>query len=172
MNNSVVKHLAVVQDVRERLALLGVFNPLADRYSTRALVNSTLVIKAGSSALAKTGAADSYFTVKGILVKIAASTDMPALAGGDIVTTNTVNVFCFFVDSAGALTSASGTPGVALANVVFPPFPQGKCLVGILIVTMAAAATFTAGTTALDAANTTTVFISPTGPFDPSVLLT
>jgi hypothetical protein len=45
--------------------------------------------------------------------------------------------------------------------------PEGKALVGYLIVTHASA--FTGGTTALDAA--TTNYVSPVGPFDPSVRL-
>ena len=60
-----------------------------------------------------------------------------------------------------------GTEGTTLAKVKFPPFPQGKALVGYLIVTYASA--FVGGTTALDTA--TTNFVSPVGPFDPSVLV-
>ena len=171
MRNSIRNMLSMIQDVRERLGSRRSSIRLGDRYSSQAVRNSTLVIHGGSSALPKTGAADSYFVVNGVPVLIAASTDMPAFSGGDIVSPNTVNVYCFFVDSAGTLTGASGTPGALLANVVFPQFPQNKALVGFIIVTMAAAATFTAGTTALDAANTTTVYCSPTGAFDPSVKL-
>jgi hypothetical protein len=124
-----------------------------------------LVIKAGASALAKTGSSDFYASVTGILVKIAASTDMPALTGINI-SAGSFNVVCFFVDSAGTVTAAAGTQGATVGAVVFPQFPKGKALVGFLIITYASA--FTGGTTALDTA--TTVYVSPLGAFDPTVL--
>jgi Lhr-like helicase len=54
-----------------------------------------------------------------------------------------------------------------LAGVKFPEFPEGKTLVGFLIITHSS--TFTGGTTALDTA--TTVYVSPVGAFDPNILL-
>jgi hypothetical protein len=90
---------------------------------------------------------------------------MPALSGS--ITAAYYNVFCFFVDSAGTLTSAMGREGASLAAVDFPDFPLGKALVGYLVVTYASA--FVGGTTALDTA--TTVYVSPIGPFNPNALL-
>ena len=169
MNDTLTRYLVGVGAERDRANLRAILAPIADRMSTQALRNSTLVIKAGASALAKTGAADSYFVVQGIPVKIAAGTDMAAFSG--VVALSTTNVFCFFVDSAGTLTSAMGTGAALLANVKFPPFPEGKCLVGFVLITQSAGGAFTGGTTALDDATTTAVYASPTGPFDPSVLL-
>lgn len=155
-----------ITTLRTRQAVRAPLEPLVDRSSTQPLRTAGLVIKTGGSALAKTGAADFYASVKGILVKIAASTDMPALTGLTI-TAASFNVACFFVDSAGTTTVAFGTENTALGTVVFPPFPLNKALIGFLIITYAS--TFTGGTTALDTA--TTVYINGQAGFDPSVLV-
>lgn len=171
MLDTITRYLTVFGDARERLNLRAIVNPIADRISTQALTNSTLVIKAGGSALAKTGAADSYFSVQGILVKIAASTDQAALSGSTLI--STVNVYCFFVDSAGTGTSAMGTAGATLGAVKWPAMPVGKALVGFVIVAPTVG-TFVGGTTALDENSTVvpaTVYVSPDGAFDPSVIL-
>lgn len=143
----------------------GITMPMGDRMSSQPLTTAGLVIKGGGLALAKTGAAAFFGVANGVLVTIAASTDMPALSGPNVATTN-LNVYCFFIDSAGVVTSAAGTAGTTLGKVVFPQFPKNKALVGFLIVT--ASGTFIPGTTALDVG--TTVFVSPLGAFDPTIL--
>lgn len=156
---------------RTRFALLEALGPIFDRFSACAVSSAGLAIKAGGSTLAKTGSAVTTLLTsaagasKSTLVQIAASTDMPALSGS--ITAGSYNVFCFFVDSAGNLTSAMGTESTTLAGVVFPPFPTGQALVGFLTVTYAS--TFVGGTTPLDTATTT--YNSPTGAWDPSVLV-
>jgi hypothetical protein len=124
------------------------------------------VIKAGGGVLAKTGAAAFYAVAKGVLVTIAASTDMPSLVGLTITASN-FNVACFFVDSASVVTLAQGTQATTIGGVKWPQFPLNKALVGFLLITHSS--TFTGGTTPLDTA--TTVYVSPLGPFDPTVLL-
>lgn len=166
MLETMTRHLAGITEMRFRTALRRILRPVCDRYSSQPLTSAGLVIKTGGSALAKTGADDFYASVRGILVKIAASTDMPALTGINITAAH-FNVVCFFVDSAGTVTAAAGTQGATLGAVVFPEPPTGKALVGFLIITHSA--TFTGGTTALDTA--TTVYVSPLGAFDPSVLV-
>lgn len=163
---TMTQFLEGITTLRTRQAVRAPLEPLVDRSSTQPLRTAGLVIKTGGSALAKTGAADFYASVKGILVKIAASTDMPALTGLTI-TAASFNVACFFVDSAGTTTVAFGTENTALGTVVFPPFPLNKALIGFLIITYAS--TFTGGTTALDTA--TTVYINGQAGFDPSVLV-
>lgn len=163
-SDTIVRWLEAVESVKTRYNLLQVLTALGDRYSSQPLTSAGLVIKTGGSALAKTGSSDFYYVANGVLGKIAASTDMPALVGS--IGAGKYNVFCFFVDSAGTVTSAMGTEGAALANVVFPPFPKNQALVGFLIVTYASA--FTGGSTALDTA--TTVYVSPQGAFEPAML--
>jgi hypothetical protein len=99
------------------------------------------------------------------LVKITAATTLPALTGINFSAGN-FQVACFFVDGAGTVTALGGTQGATLGAVVFPQFPVKKALVGFLIITYASP--FTGGTTPLDTA--TTVYVSPLGAFDPTVL--
>lgn len=166
MIDTMTRLLAGITEVRFRTALRRILRNICDRYSTQPLTSAGLVIKAGASTLAKTGAADFYACVQGSLVKIAASTDMTALTGLTIAA-NTFNVACFYVDMAGVVTLATGTQGATVGAVVFPQPPDGKALVGFLIITHSA--TFTGGTTALDTA--TTVYVSPLGAFDATVLV-
>ena len=165
MKNTISQWLAGFSAAKDREAVRPVLNALGDRYSSCATSTAGLVIKAGGSTLAKTGAAAFAGVANGIPVAIAAATDMPALVG--TITANSFNVFCFFIDSASVVTVAMGTEGTTLAGVRFPQFPQGKALVGYLVVTHSS--TFTGGTTALDTA--TTVYVSPVGAFDPSVVI-
>lgn len=163
-SDTIIRWLEAVESAKNRYNLLQIFTALGDRYSSQPLTSAGLLIKQGGSALAKIGSSDFYYVANGVLGKIAASTDMPALAGN--IGAGKYNVYCFFVDSAGTVTSAMGTEGAALANVVFPPFPKNQALVGFLIVTYASA--FTGGSTPLDTA--TTVYVSPLGAFDPAML--
>ena len=165
MPTYVNQQLAAMDSQNEQAALRPLLNALADRMSSQATSTAGLVIKAGGGVLAKTGAAAFAGVVNGVPVAIAASTDMPALTG--TITVAKYNVYCFFIDSASVVTVAQGTEGATLAAVKFPPFPVGKALVGYLVITYAS--TFTGNSTALDTA--TTVYVSPVGAFDPTILL-
>ncbi len=165
MTATVQQWLEGVAGGKERFALLQILGSIADRFSSCAVSSAGLAIKSGGSALAKTGSAVTNLVANGIPVAIAASTDMPALVGD--ITAASYNVYCFFIDSASVVTVARGTEATTLAGVIFPPFPAGKALVGFLTVTYASA--FVAGTTPLDTATTT--YNSPTGAWDPSVLV-
>lgn len=166
MLDTVTRYLEGLHDHKNRYHLRRLFRPLADRLSSQALLTAGLVIKAGGGVLTKIGAAAFYGVAGGSLVTIAASTDMPSLTGINITASN-FNVVCFFIDSASVVTVAAGTQATTIGGVVFPQFPESKALVGFLLITNGS--TFTGGTTALDTA--TTVYFSPTGPFDPTVLL-
>ena len=165
MPTYVNQQIAAMDSQNDQGALRPLLNALADRMSSQATSTAGLVIKAGGSVLAKTGAAAFAGVANGVPVAIAAATDMPALTG--TITANKFNVYCFFIDSASVVTVAQGTEGATLAAVKFPPFPVGKALVGYLVITYAS--TFTGNSTALDTA--TTVYVSPVGAFDPTILL-
>ena len=165
MLNSIKKYLGGLASEKDAAALTPLFKATGNALATQPLRTAGLVIKAGGGVLAKIGAADYYGTVKGRLVKIAASTDMPALTGLTI-TAASFNVACFFIDSASTVTVAWGTEGTAIGLVKFPQFPVDKALVGFLLITHSS--TFTGNTTALDTA--TTLYFSPTGAFDPTFL--
>ena len=165
MPTYVNQQLAGVASQSDQKALLPLLNALADRMSSQATSTAGLVIKAGGGVLAKIGSVAFAGVASGVPVAIAAATDMPALTG--TITANKFNVYCFFVDSASVVTVAQGTEGATLAAVKFPPFPVGKALVGYLVVTHSS--TFTGNSAALDTA--TTVYVSPVGAFDPTLLL-
>jgi hypothetical protein len=171
MNDTVSKWLQRWGSQLQRKMLHAILNPIADRYSTQALRSAGLVIKGAGEGVAKIGATDFYAVVQGVLVKIAASTDMPALVG--TVAADAFNVYCFYVDKAGTTTSAMGTAGASLAAVKFPPLPEGKALIGFIIINPTGTGDFVGGTTDLDDATVVpnAVYVSPTGPFDPTVLL-
>lgn len=165
MQNTIMQCLQLVGSGNDRRALSQLLEPVVGELNTQAVASAGLVIKAGASTLAKTGASAFYASVGGRLLTIAAATDMPALTGL-VITANSFNVACFFVNSSGTVSVRFGTEGVALGRVKFPDFPLGQALVGFLIITHSS--TFTGGTTALDTA--TTVYVSPTGAFDPTIL--
>lgn len=160
-----------VKDVMSAVSLLAILNPIGDRVSSKPLNSAGLVIKAGASAIVKTGATAFYAIAKGSLVTKAAATDMPALVG--TVVNATFNVYSFFVDSAGVVTSAMGTAGATLAAVKFPPVPIGQAFLGFIVVNPTGAGNFVGGTTALDDVTVVpnVAYISLTAGVDPTVLL-
>lgn len=159
-----------VRDNTSRFSLTRLFYPLYDRESTSPVNSAGLVIYGAGGTVPKIGSSDFYAFIQGVLVKKAASTDMPALSG--TVVNATFNVFCFFMDQSGTLTSVMGTAGSTLAKVVFPQFPEGKVLVGFVIINPTGTGNFVGGTTALDDATVVpnAVYQSPSGSFDPYCL--
>jgi len=119
-----------------------------------------LAIKVALSTLAKAGNAF-YAVVNGVMVTKAAATDMAALVG--TTNLNKFNVYCFYIDASGNLTSAMGTQGATLAGVVFPVQAAGTVMIGFVLVNPTAA-DFIGGTTALDAAGVNAVYVDTCGP--------
>ena len=171
MNDTVTRWLANVPGSILRETLRKLFSPLADRYSTQSLSSAGLVIKTAASALVKTGAASWYGIVQGKLQKVSAATDMPALSG--TVTNAKFNVYVFFIDVAGTVTSAMGTEGTTLAAVKWPRIPEKKAVLGVAIINPTGTGNFVGGTSAIDDATIVpnAAYINVIGPFDPSVLL-
>lgn len=166
MNDTLTRYLAGVASAKDRANLRAVLAPLFDRMSCQSHSSAGLEITAGGGTTAQIGSGSTWHgVVKGISRTIAAGTDMPALVGD--ITAAYFNVYCFFIDSAGTVTSAMGTEGSTRALVKFPPIPEGKAMIGYLVVTYASA--FVGGTTALDTA--TTLYVNVLGAFDPSCLI-
>ena len=164
MKDTVSRYLANIPSNIERSALDPVLRAVADRLSSQIFNTGGLVIKAGGGVLAKT-----VNTVKavagGTYVSLAAA-DMPALTGL-VITAAKFNVAVFYVDAAGTTSVRFGTEGGTAALVKFPDTPEGKAIIGFLLITHSSA--FTGGTTALDTA--TTVYTDTVGAFDPSVVI-
>lgn len=163
------QYLAGIDNYSDQQSLGPVLRALADRLSSQTLVSGALAINGAGNAAAKVGAAV-YAVANGALVTKAANTVMAALSG--TVAQNTFNVYCFYLDSAGNLTTAQGGAGATLAQVAFPNQPQGKAMVGFVLVNPTGG-TFTGGTTPLDdgTAVPNAVYVNTLGAVDPSVLL-
>jgi len=170
MIGTIRQWLASIAPSQTSYALQKVLDPIGDRISTHALTTAGLAIKAGASAIVKTGAAACIVSVKGKLQSIGAATDQAALSG--TVLNATFNVYAFFVDAAGTGTSAMGVGAATLPAVVFPVIPEGKALLGFVIINPTGTGNFVGGTTALDDATVipNAVYVNCTGPFDPTVL--
>lgn len=171
MNDTLTHYLAGVPDPKERRHLELILRPIADRMSTHSITSAGLVIKAGGSAVVKTGGSTWYGVANGKLQSKGAATDMPALVG--TVTNAKFNVYAFFCDSAGTVTSQMGTEGATLAAVVFPPIPEQKACIGFVVINPTGTGNFVGGTSALDDVTIVpnAAYVNLTGPFDPSVLL-
>jgi hypothetical protein len=104
------------------------------------------------------------FCIDGILYNHAdAATNLPFTAAAvQAVLTKCLYLVC--VDSGGTVTTVKGTAvltaDLTAGNAVlqWPEYPSSKCVVGAVKITLASTATFTPGTTALDAANVTATY--------------
>lgn len=171
MQNTAKQYLDSIGEAKGREALQFLMQYIAGEFNTSALTTAGLVISA-TTTKAKTGAADCYCLVKGRLVKVAAGTDMAVLAGS--VTNARFNVYVFFVDATGALTSLMATEATTLGGVKFPDFPFDRACLGFVIVNPTGTGPFVGGTTPLGDATVVpnAVYVSPLGAFDPTFLFT
>ncbi len=165
---TIAQYMPGVEDPGARSNLQVVLNALGDRLSSQTLSTAGLAIKTAGSPLAM--AATAFRAVaNGVLRSVTANTDMAALSG--VVSQNTFNVYCFYIDSAGNLTTIIGSAGATLAQVKFPNQPIGKAMIGFVIINPTGG-TFTGGTTPLDdgTAVPNAVYVNTIGAFDPTVL--
>ena len=130
-----------------------------------------LAASASPNTAVKTGGSTTYYIVDGVLGSIASGTNMAALVG--TVVNATFNVFAFFVDRTGTLTSAMGAPGASLGAVTFPGTPLKTACIGFVIINPTGTGNFIGGTTAMADGTVVpnAVYISITGGMDASSLL-
>jgi len=168
MMEPLAQRLLAIPDKAMARALQLVLEPYVERMKSCALSTAGLVIKAGSSALAKTGSAITHYIANGVKGRIAGSTDMPALVG--TVTNAKFNVFVFTVDSGGTVRVQIGVEGATEAAIKWPVLDQKRAILGMIIINPTGTGNFVGGTTALD--DVTVVpnaqYISPVGVFDPT----
>lgn len=170
MQNTISQYVAGTGDNLDQINLRALFFAVATPFVNQTLNTAGLVIS-GTTTKVKTGAAVCYAILSGVLVKISAATDMAVLAG--TVTNAKFNVFAFFVDASGTLTSAMGTEGATLAAVKFPPIPATSACLGFVIINPTGTGNFVGGTTPLGDATVVpnAAYVSITGAFDPSIAL-
>lgn len=132
------------------------------------LTTGGLAIKAGGSALAKTVNTISY-QINGVFYTKGAA-DMAALSG--TVTNAKFNVFCFYVNAAGTLTTRMGTEATTKAAVVFPAHVAGTVMIGHVLINPTGTGNFVGGTTALDDATVApnAVYTNTLGGFIPGII--
>jgi len=115
-------------------------------------------------ALASVVGTGSDFCIDGILYnKADAATNVPLTAAAiQPVLTKCLYLIC--IDSGGTISSVKGTAVLAAdltagtAVLKWPDLPADKCAIGCVKIALASTATFTAGTTALDASNVTATY--------------
>ena len=168
MMEPLAQRLLAIPDKAVARALQLLLEPYVERMRSCALSTAGLVIKAGSSALAKTGSDITHYIANGVKGRIAGSTDMPALVG--TVTNAKFNVFVFTVDSGGTVRVQIGVEGATEAAIKWPVLDQKRAILGMIIINPTGTGNFVGGTTALD--DVTVVpnaqYISPVGVFDPT----
>lgn len=170
-SDNLLRQISNFRDMISQNIVRTIISPLFDRQSSLVLSSAGLVIKAGGGVLAKTGAAATKYFANGVYGSIAAATDMAAFSG--TVVNATFNVFCFYVDNAGALTSQMGTAGATRALVKFPQIPVGKTLLGFVEINPTGTGNFVGNTTALDDATVVpnAFFNSVLSGFDPACII-
>jgi hypothetical protein len=96
---------------------------------------------------------------------------MAALVG--TVTNAKFNVFAFFLDEAGTLTSQMGVEAANLLSVKFPEVPAKKAMIGFVIINPTGTGDFVGGTTALDDGTVVpnAAYINTVGMVDPAATI-
>jgi len=167
MNDTLMRYVNKITDRSNKIALTQLLSPIVDLLSCQSMISAAIVPSVGA-VTTKMGAVDWYGIAKGIPVKITAATVLPALSGTILI--NTFNVYAYYIDSAGTVTSQMGTAGTTLALVKFPVRPVGKTLVGASLFNPTTGS-FIGGTTLADAANTNHVGLNALGGFDQTSLI-
>jgi hypothetical protein len=169
--NSLTRWLQAISAYPWSWTLRKILLPIYDRQTSAFLdppAGPGNVIQAASNPGAKTGAAIITVLANGILVRIPAGTNYPALVG--TIAQNNFGCWGFFCDQGGNLTTAFGFQGASLAAMQLPQFPIGKAFLGFVYLNPTTAP-FIGGTTNLDAANTNAVFVQATEAIDPWCLM-
>lgn len=168
MQETVNRYVSSMASIGDENALRPVLNAIADRLSSQLLVSGGLAI--GTATTTAKIASTIYATANGTLVS-KATVDLAALSGS--VTNARFNVYCWFMDAAGTVTSAMGTEGTTLALVKFPTPPVNKAMIGFIVVNPTGTGPFVGGTTPLGDVTVVpnVVYVNTVGAFDPTILL-
>jgi len=162
----IITSAATFHDNAQKVALTALYKALYDRFSSQSLTDAGIAIKGGSASPTAATVNEWIGVAGGKLVAVAAAADLPALVG--TVAHAAFNVFAFFVDNAGTVTSAMGTAGASLDLVIFPATPVGSALLGFVVINPTGTGDFVGGTTNLDDVTKApnAVFVNTVGAFD------
>ena len=130
--------------------------------------------KTGTNSFAAPNGAGIDFVIKGILYHKADAATVAPFTAATVQPVLTACLYLVCINASGTITTVQGTPvlsaaltaGTAVLN--WPTPADDVCPVGAVRITLASTATFTPGTTALDASNVTAtytdLFTVPTTP--------
>ena len=168
ITDTLTRWLEPLTDIAHRWAVRRATEPLWDGFSSCGLNSAGLT---QDTAKVKIGASDFYAIANGVLVKVAAATDMAALVG--TVVNATFNVFSFFVDSGGTLHTYMGQPAATLGGVMFPQFPKNYAMIGFVIINPTGTGNFVGGTTSLSDGTVVpnAAYVNSEGPWNPYALI-
>lgn len=89
-----------------------------------------------------------YAVVNGVILTVAAGTDLPALVG--TVSNAEFGLFVWTVDSAGTVAQLTLATATTLGGITVPSIPDNKAVVGAIIINPTGTGDFVGGTTLLD----------------------
>ncbi len=137
------------------------------RGGTYCMMKAGLAIGDGAKtgiALASTAGTGTDYCIDGILYNKADSATNVPLTAAAVQPVLTKCLYLICIDSAGTISTVKGV-AVLTADLTagtkvlqWPDLPTDKCAIGAVKMTLASTATFTAGTTALDASNCTATY--------------
>lgn len=170
MLDTIRRIIAPVPTVQTQKAMDTLLGYISDRLNSASIMSAALQTKAGNL-LVQTGAGAWYGWAGGLLVRLAANTDMAALSG--VVTNAKFNVFCYFINAAGTPSTVMGVEGATLSAVKFPEKPVGSIMIGFTIINPTGTGNFTGNTTSLVDATVVpnAVHVNMIGAIDPTFLL-
>jgi hypothetical protein len=161
---------AVLADLTALRATVGQL--VTDASARSAILRNHLVtapvLAIGGGAKKSPQATKGFFAIfDGAWVYTAAATAMPALTGAQTAADKSI-AYAFYISSTGTITVSARTadaanPAAAIALINAVAIPAGLVLIGWLVVTMSGGAQFTPDTTALDAANTASLYFDAIG---------
>ena len=133
-----------------------------DLYSRQCLTSAGLAV---GTTTTKFKLGNATYAVVGGTTVLVASADGPALTGYNL-TSGQAGGFVVTVDSAGTIYALGITAAASIGGIVYPAVPVGQAVVGLALINTTNAATFTGGTTLMNASNVT--YVNVIGPFYPN----
>lgn len=139
--------------------LMRAFN---DLYSRQCLTSAGLAV---GTTTTKFKLGNATYAVVGGLTVLVASADGPVLTGYNL-TSGQVGGFVVTVDSTGTIYAQAIGAAATIGSIVYPVIQPTQAVVGVVLINTTNAATFTGGTTVMNASNVT--YVNVIGPFYPN----
>lgn len=164
------RNLAALSNSADATTLYKTLAGVYDRLSSQ-LFTSGVLAQATTATKLKTTAAINGIA-GGVPVNMVATDNLFTPVESQVVAAGYTNVLALFIDYAGTGTCVLGNPATTLGSVKFPPIPQGKMMVGYVIIT-GGTTDWTGGTSTMTTSTTDyyCTIVNTVGGFDPSAIL-